>query len=390
MYNVIVLGTGKIGAAIAKFLHYSGDYNILVGDIDFRALENLTASLPVNTFVIDVTDETALTKKLEGQDCVVSACPYEVNPIIARAAAKAGVSYFDLTEDVATTNAVRSITETTPGGLIFAPQCGLAPGFISILAHHLCSGFEKLEEVKMRVGALPEYPSNMMMYNLTWSTKGLINEYSNPCEAIHNGHKIEAIPLEEVEHFSLDGINYEAFNTSGGLGTLCETLEGQVRNLNYKTVRYPGHQYLMKFLIKELGFSDRRELLQEILENAIPITKQDVILIFCTVTGWKNGYLQQISDVRKIYPLNLYGETWSAIQLTTSASVCAVLDMYLKGKITQSGFLKQEEISLDAFLANRFGRYYTEKSRNLVAPKMNFESCNSTYSDSSIKLDAVP
>lgn len=360
MYKVTILGTGKIGSAIAKFLHYSGDYTVLVGDINSRALENLTASVPVNTFVIDVTDEVALTEKLVGQDCVISACPYGVNPVIARAAAKAGVSYFDLTEDVATTNAVRSIADHSSNHSIFVPQCGLAPGFIGILAYHLCSGFDKIDEVKMRVGALPQNPSNIMMYNLTWSTKGLINEYCNPCETIHNGSRIEAIPLEELEHFSVDGINYEAFNTSGGLGTLCETLAGKVRTLNYKSVRYPGHQYLMKFLTKELRLSDNQELLQEILENAIPITKQDVVLIFCSVTGWKNGYLEHISDVRKIYPINLYGETWSSIQLATAASLCAVLDMYLNGKISHSGFLKQEQINLDAFLANRFGSYYLQ------------------------------
>ncbi|NET61237.1 MAG: NAD(P)-binding domain-containing protein [Symploca sp. SIO2E6] len=359
MHHVTILGTGKIGSAIAKFLYHSGDYAILVGDIDAQALEQLRASVPVNTFVIDATNEAALTEKLEGQDCVISACPYWVNPGIAHAAAKAGVSYFDLTEDVETTHAVRSIAETTPEGLVFAPQCGLAPGFIGILAHHLCRGFEKLDEVKMRVGALPQYPSNMLMYNLTWSTKGMINECCNPCEVIHNGRKIEAIPLEEVEHFSLDGVTYEAFNTSGGLGTLCETLAGQVRTLNYKTIRYPGHSYLMTFLTKELRLSDRRELLKEILEDAIPITQQDVVVIFCTVTGWRNGHLEQVSDIRKIYPLNLYGETWSSIQLTTSASLCAVVDLYLKGKITHSGFLKQEQISLDAFLDNRFGYYYS-------------------------------
>ncbi len=252
MYNVAILGTGKIGSAIAKFLHHSGDYTILVGDMDAQALEDLAALVPVNTFVIDVTNEAALAQKLEGQDCVISACPYWVNPSIARAAAQAGVSYFDLTEDIETTNAVRSIAETAPDSLIFAPQCGLAPGFISILAHDLCSRFEKLDEVKMRVGALPQYPSNMIMYNFTWSTKGVINEYCNPCEVIHNGCKIETLPLEEVEHFSLDGVTYEAFNTSGGLGTLCETLAEQVRTLNYKTIRYPGHSYLMTFLTKEL------------------------------------------------------------------------------------------------------------------------------------------
>ena len=365
MYKVTILGTGKIGATIAQFLHHSGDYHVWVGDRDVEALERLSAVVPVNRFVIDVNNETALVEKLEGSDCVVSACPYWVNSAIARAAAKAEVSYFDLTEDIETTNAVRSVAATAPEGLVFAPQCGLAPGFISILAHHLCQGFQKLDEVKMRVGALPQYPSNMMMYNLTWSTKGLVNEYCNPCETIQNGCKIEAIPLKEVEHFSLDGVNYEAFNTSGGLGTLCETLEGQVRTLNYKTVRYPGHHYLMEFLTQELRLSDRRELLEEILENAIPITKQDVIIIFCTVTGWINGQLQKVSDARKIYPLNLYGETWSAIQVTTAASLCAVLDLYLHGKIPQSGFLKQEQINLEDFLANRFGRYYVEKSESI-------------------------
>ncbi len=372
MYQVTILGTGKIGATIAKLLHRSSDYTVRVGDIAPQALQDLKALVPVDTFVIDVTDEAALAEKLEGQDCVVSACPYWVNSGIARAAAKAGVSYFDLTEDIETTCTVRSVAATAPDGLVFAPQCGLAPGFIGILAHHLCQGFEKLDEVKMRVGALPQYPSNMMMYNLTWSTKGLVNEYCNPCEAIHNGRKIEAIPLKEVEHFSLDGVNYEAFNTSGGLGTLCETLEGQVRTLNYKTVRYRGHHYLMEFLTQELRLSDRRELLEEILENAIPITKQDVIIIFCTVTGWRNGHLQQVSDTRKIYPLNFHGETWSAIEVTTAASLCAVLDLYLHGKIRQSGFLKQEQINLEDFLNNRFGRYYFEKSElmNNFNPKL--------------------
>ena len=283
MYGVIILGAGKIGSAIAKLLHRIGDYTVLVGDIDRRALDILTESVPVKTFVINVTDEAAIAEKLQGWDCVISACPYWLNAGIARAAAKARVSYFDLTEDVATTRAIRSVAQTIPDSLVFAPQCGLAPGFISILAHHLCSSFEQLDEVKMRVGALPQYPSNMMAYNLTWSTEGLINEYCNPCEVIRNSLPSEAIPLEEVEHFSLDGIRYEAFNTSGGLGTLCETLEGCVNTLNYKSVRYPGHRDLMAFLTKELRLGDRRELLREILENAIPITKQDVIVIFCTV-----------------------------------------------------------------------------------------------------------
>ena len=364
MHRVIILGAGKIGSAIAKLLHRSGDYALLVGDIDPRTLEHLSASVPVQTFVVDASDEAAIAEKLKGCDGVISACPYWVNPGIARAAVKAGVSYFDLTEDVATTRTVSAIAKTASEGSILAPQCGLAPGFIGILAHHLCCGFEQLDEVKMRVGALPQYPSNAMAYNLTWSTEGLINEYCNPCEAIQNGCQVRAVPLEEEESFSIDGVRYEAFNTSGGLGTLCETLDGQVRTLNYKTVRYPGHRYLMKFLIEELRLGDRRELLKEILERAIPITQQDVIIIFCTVTGWKNGRLEQASDARKIYPRIFDGEPWSAIQLSTAASLCAVLDMHLNGEIAQSGFLKQEQVNLDAFLANRFGRYYGQEAKS--------------------------
>lgn len=359
MYHVTLLGAGTIGSAVAKLLHHSDDYIVRVGDVDSDALETLTASIPLDTFTLDVGDEAALVEKLQGQDCVISACPYWVNPGIASAAAKAGVSYFDLTEDVAITHKVRSVAESAPRGLIFVPQCGLAPGFISILAQHLCYSFDQVDEVRMRVGALPQYPTNQIMYNLTWSTKGLINEYCNPCEVIQNGRRTEAIPLEGLEHFALDGVHYEAFNTSGGLGTLCETFAGQVRTLDYKTVRYPGHHHLMTFLIQELRLGERRDLLTEILESAIPATQQDVVLIFCTVTGWRKGRLEQISDVRKIYPVSLYGENWSSIQIATSASLCAVLDLYLQGEIhSATGFLKQEQIDLDAFLNNRFGCYY--------------------------------
>ena len=366
MYNVTILGSGKIGSAIAKLLHHSGDYTVQVGDINEQSLQALTAVVPVGTFVVDVSDEGAIAEKLQGQDCVISACPYTVNAGIARAAAKAGVSYFDLTEDIETTNAVRAIAETAAEGLIFAPQCGLAPGFIGILASHLCKGFDKIDEVKMRVGALPQYPSNMMMYNLTWSTRGLINEYCNPCEAIQNGRRTETTPLAEIEHFSLDGSSYECFNTSGGLGTLCETLDGKARTLNYKTIRYPGHRDLMFFLTNEMRLGDQRELFEEIFEKAIPVTKQDVVITFCTVTGWKNGQLEKASDARKIYPAELYDEKWSAIQLTTAAGMCTVVDMYLKGQIGHSGFLKQEQIDFDIFLRNRFGCFYDRHQGNAL------------------------
>jgi saccharopine dehydrogenase-like NADP-dependent oxidoreductase len=212
----------------------------------------------------------------------------------------------------------------------------------------------------MRVGALPQFPTNALTYNLTWSTDGLINEYCNPCEVIYEGRRLEVPPLEGLEHFSLDGVPYEAFQTSGGLGSLCETLQGQVRELNYKTIRYPGHHDLMVFLLRELRLEQRRELLKDVMEAAIPITFQDVVVIFCTVTGWRRGQYVQKSDARKIYPRELGGEIWSAIQITTAAAVCAALDLFLQGTVSGTGFVRQEQIDFEAFIANRFGAWYEE------------------------------
>ena len=180
--------------------------------------------------------------------------------MIAEAAKAAGAHYLDLTEDVASTRAVKQLA--AGARTAFIPQCGLAPGFITIVASDLASHFDELQDVRMRVGALPKFPSNALNYNLTWSTDGVINEYCEPCEAIVNGQLRETQPLEELEEFSLDGVLYEAFNTSGGLGTLCETLAGKVRNLNYRTIRYPGHAAIMKALLNDLRLRDRRELLE--------------------------------------------------------------------------------------------------------------------------------
>lgn len=356
--NVAILGAGKIGRAIARLLHHTGDYAVRVGDMSDDALNSMVAETPVETMVLDVSDAAALGSFLEGQQAVISACSFDVNTGIAQAAQLAGVSYFDLTEDVATTKAIREIATSANKGQVFMPQCGLAPGFIGILAYDLCQGFDKLDRVKMRVGALPLYPDNMLKYNLTWSTDGLINEYCNPCEAIRDGKQVELMPLEGLEQFALDGVDYEAFNTSGGLGTLCETLEGEVSELDYKTVRYVGHRYLMSFLLSGLRFQNQRPLLKTLLEAAVPCTNQDVVLVFSTVTGWVNGEYRQVSDARKVYHGDINGLPASSIQITTATSVCAVVDLWREGKLPEQGFVRQEDVKLKDFLANRFGAPY--------------------------------
>jgi saccharopine dehydrogenase-like NADP-dependent oxidoreductase len=358
MRTILLLGSGKIGRMIAKFLVNSGDYRVRVGDVDSASLERLAARIDVDTLVLDAADTDQLSSAMDGCDAVVSALSFRFNPSVAEAALSAGVSYFDLTEDVSTAAAIRRVADRARPGQIFMPQCGLAPGFISIVAHHLTRSFDKVDTVHMRVGALPQFPSNALTYNLTWSTDGLINEYCNPCEVIHEGRPLHVLALEGLEQFSLDGVNYEAFNTSGGLGTLCETLAGRVRQLNYKTVRYVGHRHLMATLVNDLRLGERRDVFKDILEHALPITFQDVVVTFCTATGQRRGQFVQISDARKIYHQVIDGEIWSAIQITTAAGLCAVLDMHFAGQFSERGFIRQEHVDLEKFLANRFGQYY--------------------------------
>jgi saccharopine dehydrogenase-like NADP-dependent oxidoreductase len=366
MDRVLVLGGGKIGRMIACLLAPTGDYTVSVGDSDEKQLELLRQRVPgVEALRVDASDRAALEKAMSGKSAVISALSYARNPLVAEVAANAGVSYFDLTEDRETTRRVREIAAHAKKDLVFMPQCGLAPGFVSVVANELTKSFEKLDKVFMRVGALPQFPSNFLKYNLTWSTDGLINEYCNPCEAIHEGARRETLPLEGLEHFSLDGVRYEAFNTSGGLGSLCETFEGRVRDLNYKTIRYLGHRDYMAFLLHELRMQSSRELLKSILEAAIPITFQDVVVVFCTVSGWRGGQLVQVADARKIYNSTVQGQNWSAIQITTAAGVCAMLDLHRTGALGATGLVLQEQVSLEAFLGNRFGQYYRSGSSSL-------------------------
>lgn len=355
--RIALLGAGHIGQTIARLLAETGDYRVTVVDKSAAALDKIGVR-GIETRVVDTEEATALRDALRGHEAVINALPYHLATLAATQARETGCHYFDLTEDVAATRAIKQLADGA--GTAFMPQCGLAPGFIGIVAHHLAMQFETLHEVKMRVGALPAFPTNSLKYNLTWSVDGLINEYCHPCEAIRDGERIDVLPLEGLEHFSLDGTEYEAFNTSGGLGTLCETLEGKVRTLDYKSVRYPGHRALMKVLLEELMLKSDPETLKDIMRRAIPTTMQDVVLVFVTVSGTRRGQFVEEVFARKIFADRSEAHPLSAIQITTAAGICAAVDLFREGRLPQKGFIRQEQVELPAFLANRFGRAYQQ------------------------------
>jgi saccharopine dehydrogenase-like NADP-dependent oxidoreductase len=359
-HTIALFGAGKIGEAITALLSSSGRYAVKVCDADIANPSKLAKAWPnVSAHTLNLSDSSATRDLLKGCSLVISALPFACNVTVAQAAADCNVHYADLTEDVRVAQAISSLAAKSNS--CFMPQCGLAPGFISIAAAHLSTLFDSLESIKMRVGALPVYPTNRLKYNLTWSTDGLVNEYLNPCEVIHNG-EIEFVPaLEGYERLSIDGVEYEAFNTSGGLGSLCKTLQGKVSQLTYKTIRYPGHRDLIAFLMEDLKFSSDRETLKKILERSLPNTPQDKCIIYVEAVGTRAGKYLQKSYVSTVYHQTVAGHHFGAIQVTTASGVCGVVDLLLTGALgSRKGLVTPEEIPLKGFLTNEFGKHYLD------------------------------
>src|SRR4029078_12843840 len=160
-----------------------------------------------------------------------------------------------------------------------------------------------------------------------WSTDGLINEYGNVCQAVENGEPVDLLPLEGLEEIKVDGLTYEAFNTSGGIGSLVQTYYGKVKHLSYKTIRYPGHCAKISFLMNDLKLNEDRETLKRIFEHAIPKTYQDVVLVYVSVTEMQDEQFIEENYVKKCYPKRMNSHRWSAIQLPTASGICGVVDL---------------------------------------------------------------
>jgi saccharopine dehydrogenase-like NADP-dependent oxidoreductase len=373
MQDILVLGAGKIGVLISGLLAESGDYRVQLGDSKPGAAAEVASAHDnpnVAPFDLDATNSDALVEHIRNNQpiAVISSLPYFCNVAVAEVARKEGLHYFDLTEDVAVTDAVRKLAQGAEQA--FAPQCGLAPGFISIAANELIKHFDSVTSVKMRVGALPQHPNNVLKYSLNWSIDGIINEYGNMCRSIVDGREVDVLPLEGLEQIEIDGTRYEAFNTSGGLGSLGETYANQVRTMNYKTIRYPGHCEQIRLLMNGLKLNHDRNTLKHILENAVPQTLQDVVVIYAAVTGYQDGQLREENYVNKVYPQVVAGRLWSAIQITTAAGICSVVDLVLSNPGEYRGFIAQEQFSLPDILENRFGQYYAHGGSSLESSEL--------------------
>ncbi len=347
--KIAVLGLGKVGSLVATLL--SSKY-----EVEGMDQFDVKDKLPFEVLKGDVSNDKNIRDFLKDKDAVVSCLPYFLNIKIAETAVDMGVHYFDLTEDVPTLNAILKMSENSKS--VLAPQCGLAPGFIGILGAGLYEQFSEIRSVKLRVGALPLHPMGQLGYSFTWSAEGVINEYLNDAEVIHNGNRKMLSSLDDVESININGRQYEAFLTSGGLGTMCETLEGKVDTLNYKTIRYPGHRDGMKLLLYDLLLKDDRKLAKDILNNALPLVDDDIVLVYAAVEGILDGKLRRKEFSESYRKITLDNKDWRAISWTTACSISTVVDLVSEGKLKNQGFIKQEEIPFDMFIKSHFGSMY--------------------------------
>ena len=322
MRDVAIVGAGKIGSMIADGLLYSGDYRVTVIDKSAEQLSRLRTNGAAERLAIDVEAPAELARALEGKFAVLSAAPFHLTgqDRRSRRRRRRALPRPDRgRRHHAAGQGARRDERPRPS----FPQCGLAPGFISIVAYDLAKRFDTLHDVRMRVGALPQYPSNALNYNLTWSTDGVINEYCEPCEAIVDGVLREVPALEEREEFSLDGVTYEAFNTSGGLGTCARRCrQGAQPQLPHHPLSRPRRDHEGAAQRSAPARSPRRAEGHPRERPPGDAAGRGHRLRHRQRHARTAGFVQE-TYANKIYGQTSTARMRSAIQITTAAGICA-------------------------------------------------------------------
>lgn len=364
----LVLGAGKMGRAVVYDLcKYSPEAQLIVVDSHPTRLEAITQEFPderISVIMADVSDLDELSYVLSSADVVISCVSYKFNYALAKASIEAGASFCDLggNEDIVRKQFLLDQMAREKSVAVI-PDCGLAPGLVSILAAAASSELDETSEIKMRVGGLPVEPRPPLNYSQSFSVEGLIDEYFEDATVIRDGKLLRVPSLTDVEdlEFPAPFGKLEAFHSSGGISTLPSTLGGKVKNMDFKTIRYPGHCEKMK-LLKDLGLMDSnllatanppvapRTILAHLLEQKLPKDEPDAVLVRVEASGKKNGEEKQICFDCIDYMDE--ERSLSAMMRTTAFPVSIIAQMIAKGEIKDRGTLYQEKsVPVDAFLA---------------------------------------
>jgi lysine 6-dehydrogenase len=358
-----------LGAAYDLAHNSRGVELVTVADVNegrARAVAETLRDGRVQPAQVDVEDHARVVELMRGHDAALSCVTYFHNLQLARAAVEARTHFCDLGGNNAVVDAELALDEEArAAGVNIVPDCGLAPGMVSVLAAHGAARFRRLDELHIRVGGLPQQPRPPLDYQIVFSVEGLINEYVERARVIRGGELTEVESMTELE--SLDFPEpfgrMEAFQTSGGTSTLPETFLGKVRELDYKTIRYPGHCERFKLLI-DLGLASGEEvevggarvrprrLLGELLNRHLPADEPDLVFIRLEFAGELSG---EGAAARLRYDIidRFDPQTGlSAMQRTTAFPASLVAQMMARGQTTQKGAVPQERcIPPDAFVA---------------------------------------
>jgi len=323
-------------------------------DKEGRALKKWLRSKKVDTHSCDVTDVACVAGSLKNFDIALSCVPYVFNYVLAKAAIASGTHFIDLGGNNAVVKKELSLhKQAKKKGVLVVPDCGLAPGLVSVFTKQFVDEFDLLSEVHLRVGGLPLKPTGPLKYALVFSVKGLINEYIEPVAMIRNKKKVVVDPLSELESldFPKPFGKLEAFTTSGGTSTLPDTYRGKIKTLDYKTIRYPGHCAQIQVLhwlgltsSKPLGIQCRTMTYRDVLEHALldklPRGVPDVILLRCWGVGKKKGRKRTIT----YQIIDKYDKRsgLTAMMRMTAFSATVLVDLIGRGVIKDTGVMTQE------------------------------------------------
>jgi lysine 6-dehydrogenase len=357
-----------LGAAFDLAHNSPGVEAVTVADIDLERARSVAASVKSERVAparVDVTDEREVIELMRGHNAAISCVTYFHNLRLARAAIEARVNFCDLGGNNAVVAEELALDEgARASGINIIPDCGLAPGMVSVLAAHGAIAFDSLEAIHIRVGGLPQRPRPPLNYQIVFSVEGLINEYVERARVIRDGRIVEVDSMTEVESLSFAApfMDMEAFQTSGGTSTLPESFMGRVRELDYKTIRYPGHCEQFKLLIdlglaasEEITFDGTtrispRRVLGEMLVRHLPADEPDVVLIRVEFSGISKGAKRRLRyDI-----IDRFDEKTglSAMMRTTSFPASIIAQMMARGETLKKGAIPQELIvPPDSFVA---------------------------------------
>ncbi|HEY8021874.1 MAG TPA: saccharopine dehydrogenase C-terminal domain-containing protein [Thermoanaerobaculia bacterium] len=381
-HRIVIAGAGGMGSAVALLLRELGDFDadIYLGDANpMRARsaaawvrEGSTRPGAVEAFPLPAQGSSPeFERLLSAGDLLLDCLPGSEAPRLARLARQHHLHYSNLTEHVRETDEVEAIAAGAPQGFLL--QTGLAPGFVDVLAHGQVQRFcaehavERVDGVAMRVGALTTTARPPHYYGFTWSSIGVAVEYVEPATVLRDFRRTTLPSLSDVAPIVIQGVRYEEALTSGGAADLPAVLEGRVRHLDYKTLRYPGHYDWVKSLLASAPpGSDRTEYLQREMERAVPFVEDDLVVIYSAVEGrGADGLLRRVESSFRIEPLRVGARQLKAIQATTAAGLAESARLLLGGEI--QGVCHQSQIDPAKFMAGPFvGAVYLGASATAV------------------------